>query len=285
MRRDSGFEGQLKRAKLADLVQLECLSGAREAVAISSEGRRGHLFFEGGAVVHARTATHVGNAAALEILGWTRGTFGQSPLPWPGHHTITLTWQELLMRSGQTSEGSRVSTNPDPSVSDPDLNAPTVPHNPAPQKDEANPARRSATGPDLESQRTSRATSAVRRSYVESKANWGRSQLSTSPKPALPANRPSTRPKSATLPALLLDRTGSVIARQGDTTRLEVNAHSLQAALDGLGEALGLDAFSSFECSLPERKMMMFRNANGGTVAVETPVGAKLKDVRASLER
>lgn len=278
-RRDSGFEGQLKRAKLADLVQLECLSGAREAVAISSDGRRGHLFFEAGAVVHARTASHVGNAAALEILSWTRGTFGQSPLPWPGHHTITLTWQELLIQSGQTSEGSQVGPNPSSETSTlssgQDITAAT----------KAKPVETSVAGPAPQANRMSRSTSAVRRSYVESKANWGRPQARPSERPPPPSTRPAARRRPATRAALLVDRGGNVIARQGDTTELEGNTHALQLALDALGEALGLNAFIAFECTLPERKMMMFRNANGNTVTVETPPGAKLKEVRASLER
>jgi hypothetical protein len=101
---NDGFDGKLRCPSLADLVQLECLSGARAAIEVSSNGRLGQLFFEQGALVHAKTEQSSGVMAALEILGWKTGTFGDSDGAWPTRRTIQLPWQELLLRAAQIAD-------------------------------------------------------------------------------------------------------------------------------------------------------------------------------------
>jgi len=73
--RESGFRANLHGASLADLVQMECLSGHERVIRISSGTDVGYLFFRGGQIVHAVSRRGIGETAALEILRWNDGTF------------------------------------------------------------------------------------------------------------------------------------------------------------------------------------------------------------------
>ena len=104
--RDSraGFQAQIKGASLADLVQMECLSGSRRVVRVTSAGNMGHLFFRGGAVVHATTRNIAGEAAALEILSWNEGSFEAVEREWPAKESIASGWQSLLLRAAHARD-------------------------------------------------------------------------------------------------------------------------------------------------------------------------------------
>ncbi len=52
-------------------------------VLVTGEGGIGYLYFDHGQIVHAVTTDHMGEAAALEILGWTNGSFQPCNRPWP----------------------------------------------------------------------------------------------------------------------------------------------------------------------------------------------------------
>jgi uncharacterized protein DUF4388 len=92
-----GFHAELRGASLWDLVQIECLGRSRCVVEVSGEGGVGHLYFSGGRVVHAVTQHLSGQAAALEILGWTRGGFQPSERAWPAVTTIDTSHEALLL--------------------------------------------------------------------------------------------------------------------------------------------------------------------------------------------
>jgi Domain of unknown function (DUF4388) len=102
--RPSGFDGRVWCSSLADLVQLECLSGARAVMTVISPGRRGTLFFNAGAVCHATVGDLTQEEAALEILSWEYGTFEQAPIgqaSWPERTPIAASWQQLVMCAAQ----------------------------------------------------------------------------------------------------------------------------------------------------------------------------------------
>jgi hypothetical protein len=100
----AGFRAQIKGATLADLVQMECLSGRQRAVRVTSEGNIGHLYFRGGALVHAATRGLAGEAGALEILSWSEGSFEPIDTEWPPKETIASGWQGLLLRAAQARD-------------------------------------------------------------------------------------------------------------------------------------------------------------------------------------
>lgn len=101
-----GFHAQLKGASLWDLVQMECLAMSHRVVRITTVDDIGHLFFSGGQIIHARTRTLEGEAAALSVLGWDEGSFEVVEQPWPERETIACAWQSLVMRAAQTRDES-----------------------------------------------------------------------------------------------------------------------------------------------------------------------------------
>jgi hypothetical protein len=99
--RPSGFQAQINGATLNDLVQMECLSGVKGVIRVSSANHVGHFYFRDGALVHAATRSIIGEAAALEILSWNEGTFEPVDREWPPKESITCTWQSLVLRAVQ----------------------------------------------------------------------------------------------------------------------------------------------------------------------------------------
>jgi hypothetical protein len=102
--RGSGFQAKIRGANLADLVQMECLSGSRRVVRVTSGDQVGYLFFRTGHLVHALARTMIGEAAAMEMLGWDEGTFEPAERDWPAKDTITSNWQGLLLRAAQARD-------------------------------------------------------------------------------------------------------------------------------------------------------------------------------------
>jgi hypothetical protein len=103
-----GFSAKLNVASLSDLVQLECLSGNACVARVTSIDEVGYLYFRAGRIVHAVSASHVGEAAALEILGWDSGNFEICNAGWPDSESIQGSFQSLLLRAAQTrDEASR----------------------------------------------------------------------------------------------------------------------------------------------------------------------------------
>jgi hypothetical protein len=96
----SGFQAKIRGVSLADLIQMECLAGSKLVVRVTSGPKVGYLYFRGGAVVHAVTATALGEAAAMEMLAWTGGTFEPTDREW-SKDTISTNWQTLLLRAAQ----------------------------------------------------------------------------------------------------------------------------------------------------------------------------------------
>jgi Domain of unknown function (DUF4388) len=102
--RGSGFQARLKGANLADLVQMECLSGSKRVVRVTSGDQIGYLFFRTGHLVHALARSLIGEAAALEMLSWDEGTFEPAERDWPATGTISCNWQSLLLRAAQARD-------------------------------------------------------------------------------------------------------------------------------------------------------------------------------------
>jgi hypothetical protein len=104
--RESGFRANLHGASLADLVQMECLSGRERVIRVSSAGEVGYLYFRAGQIVHAVSRRGIGETAALEILRWNDGTFEACGAGWPDRDSISSNWQNLLLLSAQHRDES-----------------------------------------------------------------------------------------------------------------------------------------------------------------------------------
>jgi hypothetical protein len=114
----AGFRAQLDHTSLADLIQLECVGGAQGAFEVVSRGHCGHLFFEGGRLVHAVAPGLRGREAALTILSWQEGTFRHVAGTAPATHSIEEGWQSLLMSAACRDDELRRSQPPGVSVDD-----------------------------------------------------------------------------------------------------------------------------------------------------------------------
>lgn len=101
-----GFSANLAGAGLSDLVQMQCLSGATSVARVSSGDDVGYLYFRECRVVHAMSPSHMGEAAALEILGWSSGSFELCTAGWPETESIGGTFQALLIRAAQARDES-----------------------------------------------------------------------------------------------------------------------------------------------------------------------------------
>jgi hypothetical protein len=104
---EEGFSANLTGASLPDLVQMECFGNSTLAVRVVSGDDEGYLYFHGGQIVHAMSSNAVGEAAALEILGWNRGSFEPCSAGWPSEFTIAKPWQALLMASATSRDEAR----------------------------------------------------------------------------------------------------------------------------------------------------------------------------------
>ena len=104
-----GFRAKLAGVGLWDLVQMECLAGSHLVVLVTGEGGIGYLYFDHGQIVHAVTTDHMGEAAALEILGWTNGSFQPCNRPWPEVATIATSHEALILQvAKRRDEGSNL---------------------------------------------------------------------------------------------------------------------------------------------------------------------------------
>ena len=86
---------------LWDLVQVTCLSGARRVIQVGCGASSGHLYLQGGQVVHATIGHLVGDEAALAILQRRDAPIESCTRPFPVDATVTTAWQGLLLRAAQ----------------------------------------------------------------------------------------------------------------------------------------------------------------------------------------
>lgn len=96
-----GFVIRLPSAQLGDLIQINCLNRVRGAFQVSSEGREGHLFFEGGQLIHADFGAVKGLDAVVQMLGWRGGAIEPCEAPWPTESTIDMGADALLLCAAQ----------------------------------------------------------------------------------------------------------------------------------------------------------------------------------------
>jgi Domain of unknown function (DUF4388) len=96
-----GFAIQLPSAQLGDLIQINCLNRIRGAFRVSSSQGEGHLFFDGGLLVHAAYGEHVGLDAVVIMLGWRGGSIEPCALGWPAQSSIGMGADALLLRAAQ----------------------------------------------------------------------------------------------------------------------------------------------------------------------------------------
>ncbi len=89
--------GNLTDIHIADLIQLNCQSGAQAQLTARRDGEEVTLYFDAGNVVHAQIGDVQGEDAVYELLTWETGTFEVEQDVEPPDRTIQIPWSALIM--------------------------------------------------------------------------------------------------------------------------------------------------------------------------------------------
>jgi predicted regulator of Ras-like GTPase activity (Roadblock/LC7/MglB family) len=244
--RESGFRANLHGASLADLVQMECLSGRERVIRVSSGGEVGYIFFRGGQIVHAVSRRGVGETAVLEILRWNDGTFEPCSAGWPDRDSISSNWQNLLLLSAQhRDESGRHNL-----VAFPGARA-VGPRSSSPPPSVAVPA----------SSRAERAERSEASVNAETSA------------PLLAQVRAAVR----------IDPAGNVVSSKGEAEALtQVAAYAARLA-ELVGDGLGMQGLVSVEVTQQRSRTLIYKEKTGNTFALSASPEADLSQVRERL--
>jgi hypothetical protein len=262
----SGFHAELEGAGLWDLVQMECLARSRLVVEITGEGGVGYLYFDGGRVVHASTLRNRGQAAALEILGWTHGTFQASNRSWPAAPTIEMSHESLLLHAAKHRDeqrasnlvafpGRSVEVDADAAVDDLELYEL--------DDDEEGPTRPGgkAAGNQEEDQ--------MRNPNIDETTA-----------PPLGARAES----AADFPVMVrLSSQGAVLRNKGGTEELAEATAYAHRLVQLTGALLGLEEFVALECTFGSDRFLLFTEGDGDVVALRPRPDVNLQALRERL--
>jgi hypothetical protein len=249
--RESGFRASLHGATLADLVQMECLSGRERVIRVSSGTEVGYLFFRAGQIVHAVSRRGIGEAAALEILRWSDGTFEACSAGWPDRDSIGSNWQNLLLLAAQhKDESSRANLVAFPGARSSGTRPSPLPPAPAPAPSTSS---LSSTPPV-----TTR----------------------TDPSPSGESSAPLLAQVRA---AVRIDPTGNVVSAKGQAEELtQIAAYAARLA-DLIGDGLGMQGLVSVEATRKLTRTLIYKEKNGNTFALTAAADADLSLVRERL--
>ncbi len=242
-----GFHAQLEGASLWDLVQMECLARSRLVVQVTGEGGVGYLYFDGGHVVHAATARRLGQAAALEILGWTRGTFQASDRSWPSSGpTIDISHESLLLHAAKDRDERGASNLV------------------------AFPGGVTIAPEDLE----------VLEIEEEGEEDMRNPNIDDTPVPSAPPRGES----AADFPVMVrLSAHGAVLRNKGGSEELaEATAYG-HRLVQLTGELLGLEEFVAIECTFASDHFIIFSEKDGEIVALRPRPDFNLQPLRERL--
>jgi hypothetical protein len=248
--RESGFRASLHGASLADLVQMECLSGRERVIRVSSGGEVGYLFFRSGQIVHAVSRRGIGETAALEILRWNDGTFEPCSAGWPDRDSIGSNWQNLLLLSAQHRDEAnhRQETSHHNLVAFPGSRSAALPRSSPP------PPPVAPLPPPV----SSRSEASV---------------SSDSPAPMLAQVRAAVR----------IDPAGNVVSTKGDTAELAQVASYAARLAELIGDGLGMQGLLSVEVAQYGSRTLIYKEKSGNTFALNASIDADLSQVRERL--
>jgi hypothetical protein len=253
--RSVGFRAKLAGVSLWDLVQMECLTRSHVVVLVTGEGGIGYLYFDHGQIVHAVTTDHVGEDAALEILGWTNGSFQPCERPWPEVGTIATSHEALILEvAKRQDESSNLVAFPSRSGGEA-------------------PARRAVTEEfedvemfEIEEEGARNMRSPTEREVPVAQTSPARSEI----------------PVGDFSVMLRLGAHGEIIKNSGGTEELAEAIAYIRRLTELAGELLGLDGFSAFECTFAQGRCLVFVES-GETVVLRPRPEANLQALRERL--
>jgi hypothetical protein len=269
-----GFHAKLDGASLWDLVQMECLARSHLAVEITGEGGVGYLYFDGGRVVHAATNRQRGEAAAMEILGWTHGTFQASNRSWPsGGPTIHCSHESLLLNAAKArDEGGRASNL----VAFPGRGIEATIEE---ALDEAVELMEIDEGSQLDDDDVTRPGGQVP-GLVAGEKKMRNADIDKPPVP-VSASGSGRHDTTADFPIMVrLSSAGTVIRNKGGTEELAEAASYAHRLAQLTGELLGFEEFVALECISSEGRYLLFTEGEGEVVLLRPRADLNLQALR-----
>jgi hypothetical protein len=226
---------------------MECLARVHRTVQVVGEGGVGYLYFDGGHIVHASTAQRTGEAAALEILAWTNGSFQSCERPWPEQRSIVTSHEGLLLQAAQLRDEGGTSNL----VAFPARGAPGTEVRAAGEE-----AFEELELDELEEE----GDGSMRSSDVDDAVPAAKS--------VPPSGRTETGVNGDFAAMMRLGPTGAVLSNRGGSEDLAETVAYVQRLLQLTGELLGLGEFSAVECGFVEGRCIIFADKDGETVAL-----------------
>ncbi len=92
------LQGNLKEMSLANLIQVNCQEMRSAHLTLTAHGQQGEVFLSDGQVIHAALGAYIGEQAIYEMLLWEEGAFVLDLEQRPPEKSITIGWQELLLK-------------------------------------------------------------------------------------------------------------------------------------------------------------------------------------------
>lgn len=250
-----GFRAKLAGVGLWDLVQMECLAGSHTVALVTGEGGVGYLYFDHGHIIHAVTAERTGEAAALEILGWTNGSFQPCDRPWPEARTIVTSHEALILQVAKRRDESSNLV--------------------------AFPAR---AGGDLAGSRTTD-DPADDMEMLEIEEEGATDMRSPNEREVSPAQAPGRTDLTVGdfSVMLRLGAHGEILKNSGGSEELAETIAYVRRLTELAGELLGIDGFTALECTFAQGRCLMFREGNGDTVVLRPRPDTNLNALRERL--
>jgi len=239
-----GFSAQLRDVGLWDLVQMECLAQSHVAVRVVGDGGVGYLYFDGGHIVHADTAHRTGEAAALEILGWTNGSFQPCERTWPERPSIVTSHEALILQAAKVRDEGRA------------------------RNVVAFPRATAASDADVDIE------------LIESPDPGEVDMRNSNGNEVFPPPRPPRGDAGGDYAVMLrLAATGAVISERGGSEDFAETVAYSERLLQLVGELMGLEPFSALECSFVTGKCLIFKEGQE-TVALRPKPEVNLQPLR-----
>lgn len=254
-----GFSAQLRGASLWDLIQMECLSRSHRVVQVVGEGGVGYLYFDRGRIVHATTAQRTGEAAALEILDWTNGSFQSCERGWPAQATIRTSHEGLILQAAQLRDERSAS------------NLVAFPARGAAGDDVDRYEELELTELDETEEERAAGAQAAREEGAAEMRSPGSDEAAPTPKPvangangANGANNGRTElgPVGDFAVMMRLGPNGAVVSNRGGNEEMAETVAYSHRLLQLTGELLGFEKFSAVECGFVDGRCIVFSDGD-----------------------
>jgi CheY-like chemotaxis protein len=117
---EQGFVGHVRDLQLVDIIQIGCLGRLTIGISVQSGNRTGNIFIKGGEIVHAESASVVGEEALYLMLGWKAGRFTTEVGAEPAVETIDARWEQLLLEGMRRRDDAALTVEADKTVTTPE---------------------------------------------------------------------------------------------------------------------------------------------------------------------